>query len=410
MRAMDSELSRLFSTYRLSMQERMQLACMEEDLTLWGMGPVTRYIDEEKIGKMSSGQQGKAILAAAKAAVDREREKPTDYRGWTPPPRAAVAPRSEFISPETFMGRCPCPADGEQTRCCNLKTMDVVERCPFGCSYCAVQTFYGDNTVKVVDDLSSRLSSLVLDPSVWHIGTGQSSDSLVWGDDWGTLTSLADFARTHKDIIIELKTKAGRTDWIRQPWPGNVVASWSVNAETITEKEELLTASQEGRLRAARRAADCHIPVGFHIHPMVWFEGWEEEYAALIGRIASLFSPEEVMMVSFGTLTFTKSVLREIRERGERTRITDMPLIPFAGKFSYPREIKEKMFRTAYEAFPRAWKTDPDGPFFYLCFEDPSLWQPCLGRSYPSNAAFEADMREHYLRTAERFRNRGRGD
>ena len=71
-----------------------------------------------------------------------------------------------------------------------------------------------------------------------------------------------------------------------------------------------------------------------------------------------------------------------------------MELTPAAGKFSYPLETKRKMFSFVYSQFPKEWK---DNAFFYLCMEDPSLWMPCLGREYPSNAAFEADMKAHYL-------------
>ena len=52
------------------------------------------------------------------------------------------------------------------------------------------------------------------------------------------------------------------------------------------------------------------------------------------------------------------------------------------------------MFRFVYDCFPQDWK---DNVFFYLCMEDPSLWEPCLGRSYSCNADFEADMKAHYL-------------
>ena len=99
-------------------------------------------------------------------------------------------------------------------------------------------------------------------------------------------------------------------------------------------------------------------------------------------------------MIGIGTLTFTKQNLRALRESGRPTRVTQMPLTPIAGKYSYDLETKRKMFRFVYDSFPQDWK---DNVFFYLCMEDPSLWEPCLGRSYACNADFEADMKRHYL-------------
>lgn len=389
------DLESLDKRYHFSSQEKLLLSRMESDLSMWGMGPLSTFLDYGKIDKASSGQRSKILLHQAEDVMERERKEPTDYSGFVPAAVTIQKQRELFTQKESLMGRCPCPRDGELTRCCNLQTLDAVEQCAFACNYCAVQSFYSKNQIKVVENLEERLSTIRLDPSVWHIGTGQASDSLLWGDDWGTLSALKTLASRYPKVIIELKTKCARTDWITDSWPRNIVATWSLNAPTIVRNEELLTASLESRLAAARKAADHHILVGFHLHPMVYFKGWEEEYRLVVDKITSLFSPEEVMMVSLGTLTFTKSVLKTLRERNRKTKILDMELVPFAGKFSYPRETKRKLFSLAYDAFPTSWKAS--GPFFYLCFEDPSLWQPVLGKSYGSNQEFEDAMKASYL-------------
>ena len=135
--------------------------------------------------------------------------------------------------------------------------------------------------------------------------------------------------------------------------------------------------------------------MGFHIHPMILFNGWENEYKSLVMSLCDSINPENVVMIGIGTLTFTKQNLRALRESGRPTRVTQMPLTPIAGKFSYDPETKKRMFSHVYSCFPKDWK---DKVFFYLCMEDPSLWEPCLGRSYACNADFESDMRLHYLR------------
>jgi len=398
------EIEELDSKYHLSYQEKLQLKKAKSDLEMWGKGPLSSLLDQGTIEKASSGQRAKLVLVQVEKAMAEERKRATDYHDF-PPPRITLQKQKElFTTGDRLMGRCPCPRDGELTRCCNLHTLDAVEQCAFACSYCAVQSFYSENQIKVVENLKERLSVVDIPDGTWHIGTGQASDSLLWGDDYGTLTALKVLANRYPDKIIELKTKSARTDWITDDWPKNIVATWSLNAETIVEKEELLTASLESRIHAARLAADRHIPVGFHLHPMVFFDGWEKEYAEVVSAIVRNFKPEEVMMVSFGTLTFTKGVLKTLRERKRPSRILDMELVPFAGKFSYPWETKRKLFSVAWNAFPQSWKQG--FPFFYLCFEDPTLWQPVLGRSYPSNQAFEDDMRRSYLETARLFRKK----
>lgn len=361
-------------------------------MRMWGKGSIRGWIDE--------GLSDRLIFPDHLEHMKEERSMPTPYHDFMPDERMPDKYKSLFVSSDTLMGRCPCPVEGEKTRCCNLKTLDVVQQCAFGCSYCSIQSFYNSHEIRVVENLEQRLSSLQLEEGTWHIGTGQSSDSLLWGNDYGTLDALAAFARKHPNLIIELKTKSKRTDYLDLDLPANMVPTWSLNAETIIAKEEHLTASLGQRLDAAQRARDKGLLIGFHLHPMVHFSGWEDEYGSLIDAIVSRFEPEDLMMFSLGTLTFTKAVLRELRSSQRKTRILDMDLTLTAGKYSYPLETKQILFGFAYDRFPTTWKQG--SPFFYLCMEDPSLWEPTFGYSYPNDRAFEAAMRQSYLTNLEK--------
>ncbi len=383
----------------LSFQQRRMLREEAMDLELWNLpgrdGDIRTIWPEEY--DRSSKNEVRRIFTRVMAHLSELRKSPVDYSTFNPDyDFRGRKPdiNTDFLSPDRIMGRCPCPRDGEQTRCCNLKTLDAVQQCAFACAYCSIQSFYSQNEIRVLSDLKQHLDNMVLEEGTWHIGTGQSSDSLLLGDDYGTLTALKAFAEKHPDVIVELKTKSARTDWISMDLPRNIVSTWSLNAETPAAKEEHLAATPEARIKAARACADAGHPVGFHIHPMVFFEGWEREYKNLVLALCDNIDLENAVMVGIGTLTFTKQNLRALRESGRPTRVTQMPLSPIAGKFSYDLETKKKMFSYLYSCFPQDWK---DKVFFYLCMEDPSLWEPCLGRSYSCNADFEADMKRHYF-------------
>jgi spore photoproduct lyase len=398
-------LTALEKTYRFSFQEQRQLLETASDLIQWQKGPLSDWIDEEAANKVQGSRRAKLLLGNLLAKVRKERGKPTDYTDFSPAQRLPDKYQSIFVSTDKLMGRCPCPVEGEKTRCCNLKTLDAVQQCAFGCSYCSIQSFYNSHQIQVVGNLQQRLSTIELPLDTWHIGTGQSSDSLLWGNDYGTLDALILLAKRYPRTIIELKTKSHRTDWTEMPClPKNIVATWSLNAPTIIEKEEHLTATLKGRIDAARKAADKKIPIGFHLHPMVYFKGWQEEYRQVIDLVVETFAPSELVMFSFGTLTFTKAVLRELREQHRESRILDMELTSAAGKYSYPLETKKEMFSYAYSLFPQEWKQN--GPFFYLCMEDPSLWEPTFGYSYENDKAFEAAMKEAYSSTIATFRSK----
>lgn len=386
--------------HRLSFQQTRTLVETAVDLALWQEGPLPRLWDEQSGASRQGKSRTKAIVGNLLERVLEIRRSPTSYHDFDA--KLSTLDKTvhvESLGNEQLLGRCPCPVSGEKTRCCNLMTLDAVRQCGFACSYCSIQSFYHEHEVLFAKNLRERLLEMKLPEGTWHIGTGQSSDSLMWGNAHGVLDAIASFARTHPDVVIELKTKSARTDWIGKPGlPKNVVATWSLNAPTIAEKEEHGAASVTSRLEAARRASEAGIPIGFHLHPMVHFSGWEDEYANLIERIVRMFDPSRVVMISLGTLTFTKEVLRQLRMSGRLSRILQMEMVESAGKFSYPKAVKQELFSHAYRSFPASWKGGRN-PFFYLCMELPELWEPVLGRSYPDNASFEADMKRHYLAT-----------
>ena len=385
--------------YHLSYQQTRMLIEQAIDLSLWRQPPIATFWDESAGGNRTGKPKLKAIIGKTMDRIAALRTNPTDYADFFDSPRlASKVTHVETLDDVRLLGRCPCPVSGEKTRCCNLLTLDVVQQCAFACSYCSIQSFYHKNEIVFVENLRERLEHLELPEDAWHIGTGQSSDSLMWGNEHGLLDALAHFSRKHPEIVVELKTKSARVNWISTvDFPRSVVATWSLNVPTIIEKEEHGSASLERRLDAARAAADAGMLVGFHLHPMVYFKGWEQEYQSVVRAIVDRFSRDEVLMISLGTLTFTKEVLRQLREGGQPSRILQMELQETAGKYSYPREVKQQMFSHAYHCFPDSWKGE-EGPFFYLCMEVPELWEPVLGISYANNAAFESAMREHYTR------------
>lgn len=380
----------------LSFQQKRILTEQAQDLVLWGGAQIEDLWPKDYDPR--SKVEATKVFDSVMARIGEMRSNASFVRfsescdSCSSSGRVSIVP--DFKAPHTIMGRCPCPDESQFLRCCNLKTLDAVQQCAFACSYCSIRNFYSDNEIRVVSDLDKVLSSLTLEPGVWHIGTGQSSDSLLLGDDYGTLTALGNFAGKHPDVVIELKTKSSRTDWLSLDLPRNIVATWSLNAESVVNNEEHLTSSLSARIEAAAKCAEHGRLVGFHVHPMMRFDNWKEEYAALVEKLTSTVDPDSVVMVGIGTLTFTKSALKSIRESKIHTHVTQMPLTPIAGKFSYPFEMKKEMFSHLYSCFPQSWKNNV---FFYLCMEDPALWQPCLGRSYASNAEFENAMKQFYL-------------
>ena len=375
--------------HRLTFQELRQITEIAADLQMWEEPGLLEQWSELEKSLAGNGQPVKKILfRKLKDRWHSLKNSRTVYKSGQVSDRPSVSSRKKVTvqdSDNTVFGWCPVAS--EKTICCNLRTIDAVQGCSLGCSYCSIQNFYDSKHIPVDENLHEKLQSITLNPQKrYHIGSGQSSDSLLLGNKNGVLDAQFDFARNNPNIVLELKTKSKNITWLLEAnVPKNVFVSWSLNPQIIIENEEHLTASENDRLRAARTAADKGIRIGFHFHPMVYYDSWRDDYEQLIGRVLSTFSPDEVALVSFGTLTFTKPVVNNLRIKGLQSKILQIPMEDAAGKLSYPFHIKEEMFTAAWEAF-HPWR---DQVFFYFCMEDRKLWESVFGYCYEKNEEFE---------------------
>jgi spore photoproduct lyase len=375
--------------YEFSFQELKQLIDFAIDFRMWHEEDITKLFKDEYPNR-------KAAFNDIRSKWQELRNKPNSYSKFSKELYKDDIRKfsfTKFEGEKTGFGSCPVASPG--TRCCNLLTLDAVQSCGFDCSYCSIQSFYNEDKIGFDKNFKKNLENIVLDPNeTYHIGTGQSSDSLMWGNKEGILDALFDFAKKWPNVILEFKTKSNNIKYfLENEVPKNIICTWSLNTPTIIENEEHLAASLDQRIQAARKVSEKGILVGFHFHPIVHYENYLTEYEEVYKRLINTFDAKKVALVSFGTLTFIKPVINKIRSRNFKSKILQMPLSDANGKQSYPLEIKREMFKHAYDTF-KPWHKDV---YFYLCMEDQSLWKECFGYEYSSNNQMEEFMKMSYL-------------
>ncbi|MEN8214026.1 MAG: spore photoproduct lyase family protein [Pseudomonadota bacterium] len=390
--------------YRFTLQELRLVTEFANDLQMWDGEQIDELWPSLTSLQDNARQRKKALFRR----LDRQREQLLQQPNHYPAvkERLQLPLKAEVsVTRKEQLGLGFCPVASPKTRCCNLLTLDAVDNCGYGCSYCSIQTFFTGNAVSFDSHFGEKLKQLPIDPErIYHIGTGQSSDSLMWGNSNGVLDALLEFCHEHPNVILELKTKSANiSHLLKSELPPNLICTWSLNPQRIIDNEEHGAASLQKRLEAARRMADKGAVIGFHFHPMIHYRQWREEYAAIFRQIQHDFMPQQVAMISLGTLTFIKPVIKKIRQQGFSSQILKMPLVEADGKLSYPENIKLEMFSHAYRSFPPAWR---EQVFFYLCMENQRLWKPVFGREYTSNDAFEQAMKSSYLRKIEVCKNK----
>ncbi|MEO6096707.1 MAG: spore photoproduct lyase family protein [Fibrobacteria bacterium] len=383
-------LHRMEAEFAFSFQQLRLFARWSLDCAAWGE-PALRAGAESGIAasllsQANPKQKGDRLFQALQAAYNAVAAKAKVYPAESPKEKL---PAHSFEEKE-LKGRIfrLCPAASEKAVCCNLKVLNIVDNCAMACSYCVLQNHYDEAVIAVPVNLKAKLAEIQLVPDKrYRIGTGEYSDSLLWGNKNDILRDLCGFASANPNAIIELKTKSANVAWILEnEIPANVCCTWSLNPQVIVANEEHKTASLDRRLAAARAVADKGVKVGFHFHPMFYFEGWEAEYHALIAQVIAAFKPEEVLWVSLGCITLLKGFAQDFRLKYRHSKLLQMETETTPdGKITYAFAVREKLYRNALQAL-QPWQGKV---FQYLCMEHKPMWDAVMGFAYPNMAVFD---------------------
>lgn len=277
-----------------------------------------------------------------------------------------------------FFKRCPGATQKKTLSCCNYYVLNLGSQCNFNCSYCYLQSYLKQPAMQIFTNIEDAISELdemaqLHSHLPYRVGTGEIIDSLSL--DPLTLYSrkLIPFFAKYPKWTLEFKTKSANVDqFLDVPHAGNVVVSWSINAEAIISSEEHGTASLVERLAAARKCADKGFKIAFHLDPLIFHQNWRENYADLVRRLTSNFQAEEIHVVSLGALRFQPEQRHLMRERfGMKSAVVAAEMFPSeGGKMRYDQNLRAQMFQFVLNEFKSAGQKWPT----FLCMETPESW------------------------------------
>jgi spore photoproduct lyase len=286
-----------------------------------------------------------------------------------------------IITRESFDFYKPCPCTPGAVSC-GYHILNLAFGCLYECVYCYLQLY--SNSPGLIfpanlDDYFDRFRSYRDSPAAraWRkgpylrIGTGEFSDSLMLDEITAYSPPLVEFFREWPGTLFEFKTKSDNIGNLLRIDPrGRIVVGWTLNPPKIIAGNEFYTASLSRRLRAARRCGDAGYRLAFHFDPIIYYPGWERDYAAVLEELFSAVRPEEIAWISLGTLRFRKELKGIMENRFPENTLLDRELIPgFDGKLRYPRPLRFRIYRTMIDLFR---KHHPRLPL-YLCMEEKGI-------------------------------------
>ena len=301
----------------------------------------------------------------------------------TDPLRNPLTQGKKTLHLKYFKGKSikACPGFSNDLVCCNYFTLDLIENCPFECTYCILQAFLNKPVITVHANLNEMLEQVwqrtAEQPnSLFRVGTGEHSDSLALDHILGINVHVISFFAKLPNAMLELKTKSNHVDHLLNlPHGGKTVISWSVNPEAIVQQEEHKTARLNERLEAARKASDAGYKVAFHFDPMVYYLGWEKGYQELVEQILEAVPSDRIAWISLGTLRYISSLKSIVDERFPNSRIFLGEFVPGEdGKMRYLKKIRQRLFSNVQQKIAQIAPQIPT----YLCMEKSSVWKKTM--------------------------------
>jgi spore photoproduct lyase len=206
----------------------------------------------------------------------------------------------------------------------------------------------------------------------------------------GIGTELIRRAAAHPHIMLELKTKSANVDHLMNVSPkGNAVLSWSLASERNIRRYERGSANLAERLAAIRKASEAHFITAFHFDPVIIYDGWKEDYSALLDALFEAADPETVAWISMGGFRYApgfKEVLKRVEPDEEMTLAEMFPGVD--GKLRYFKPIRIEMYKFLLDRIGKYTSK----PFIYLCMESSDVWRQVMGKDYSTSEELEVDF------------------
>jgi len=270
----------------------------------------------------------------------------------------------------------PCPCAKNHISCGYVVISQIIG-CPYNCSYCYLQTFYGKEEIAIVTDEAEILRQtkeyMEHSPQSLRIGTGEFSDSLAITEAAALAQKLVRLFAGQERHLLELKTKSVNIEGLLDlEHNQKTVVAWSLNPESIAKTEESDAPSPVERLEAAKKCAEAGYQIGFHFDPIIFFDGWEREYEGIVGKIGEYVLPKQIAWISLGALRFPVKQKEVIQKKHRHSRIDFARMIQGKdNKLRYPVPLRIELFNRLAETIYRLLSKEID---LYLCMEEREVW------------------------------------
>lgn len=294
----------------------------------------------------------------------------------------------------------PCPGTNNYI-CCGYQILNVGTNCPLDCSYCILQAYFNQPSLRIFVNLERELHPIIetIDghpDRIFRVGTGEFTDSLALDPITGWSHLLPPIFAARKNAVLEFKTKTDHIEGLlTSPVRNRMIISWSMNSTYISSREEHLAPSIRKRLEAAKKCQEEGYVLGFHFDPLIEHPAWKEDYKRTLDLMSDYVDPKGIIWISMGTLRYMPGLKTIIKKRHPGTHILDGEFVPgLDGKMRYLQSIRIDMYGHMREMLNQ-WSDDLG---VYLCMESDEVWQQGMGWSVGTSDGLSHFLDERVMR------------
>lgn len=223
--------------------------------------------------------------------------------------------------------------------------------CPYECSYCYLQATFRGQVEPVVyqnrENLLRELDEWLQLPGSLRLNAGELDDSLALD---GMIPLVDDLVprfaaqRRHKLILVTKSTNV--RNLLKHDPQGQVIVSFSVNAETVWQQYEHRTPSPIKRVEAAAKVKGAGYITVLRLDPMLPIQQWQDEYAQLIDFTYTRFRPDQWTL---GSLRFFPTLPSWTAKVGRSTQVYNFGVerCPEDGRYRLKGPVRSEMYQWA---------------------------------------------------------------
>ncbi|WP_040683764.1 SPL family radical SAM protein [Thermobrachium celere] len=228
----------------------------------------------------------------------------------------------------------------------------IMMNCIYDCEYCYLQGMYTSANIVIfvnIEDYFLEVKELLKKHPV-YLCISYDTDLLAFERITNYVRKWIDFARFHKDLVIEIRTKSANFDSIKDITSiENVIFAWTLSPDEVIKKYEHNTPSLQNRLNSIRSAIDKGWKVRLCFDPILYIENWKEQYEVLIDKVFKNISGNKIYDVSLGLFRVSKDYLKRMRKQRPNSVVLNFPFENEGGVSSYNQSLSEDMIMYVYK-------------------------------------------------------------